>query len=80
MTLFSGREPSGCQVQNQQPREDFLIGQLRRPAIGCGDSGVELLVRQVEPTDPQPLPPENGAASDADATPRPKEEFRLHLG
>ena len=37
------------QIQRQQPPQDFLSRQIRRPAVGGGDGGVEFLVGQGEP-------------------------------
>ena len=34
-----------CQIERQQPRQDFLIGQIRGPAVGGADRGVEFAMR-----------------------------------
>ncbi len=41
--------PRPFQVQRQQPRQDFNIGQIDRPAVRGEDRRVQRAVRQVEP-------------------------------
>jgi len=40
-------------VQRQQARQDFVVGQIGRPAVRRRDRGVELPVRQVQPRRPR---------------------------
>ena len=41
--------PYPLQIQFQQFFQDLFIGQVMRPAVGVVDSGIQFLVRQVEP-------------------------------
>ena len=44
-----GGFPRSFQVQRQQPRQDFIIGQVNRPAVRGEHRRVQRAVRQVEP-------------------------------
>jgi hypothetical protein len=37
------------QVKGEQPCEDLLVGDVLRPAVGVEHSGIELLVREIQP-------------------------------
>ena len=41
--------PCPLQIQRQQPLQNLLIGQVARPAIGCKNGFIQLLVRQFQP-------------------------------
>ena len=41
--------PRPRQIQRQQPRQDFLIRQILRPAVGGADRGVEPTLRGGQP-------------------------------
>ena len=45
--------PRPFQIERQQPREDFVVRQIRRPAIGGEHGRVQRPVRQVEPRRPR---------------------------
>ena len=45
----SGFLGGAFEVEGEEAGEDFVVGEVGRPAVGGGDGGVEFLVRHVEP-------------------------------